>query len=143
MKSSMPMRSADGAGAADAAAAGGVDIAGDVGAGCGCASGVRLSVNAVSLRGQSGPSCNSTRSPLVFLSSASVAVASMPGFLQGFGKLQPLSLMVHSGRALTLGSQAQAELGHAPSYYVVRAVIWAVAIFAISAPLAVARYRRG
>ena len=81
--------------------------------------------------------------PLVFISSAYVTVASMPGWLQVFAKYQPLTYMVDSVRALTLGSQAQVELGHAPSYYVVRAVIWAAAIFAISAPLAVARYRRG
>jgi hypothetical protein len=34
-------------------------------------------------------------------------------------------------------------LGHPPSYYVVRALVWAGAILAVSVPLAVARYRRG
>ena len=81
--------------------------------------------------------------PLVFISSAYVTVASMPGWLQVFAKYQPLTYMVDSVRALTLGSRAQVELGHAPSYYVVRAVVWAAAIVAVCAPLAVARYRRG
>jgi ABC-2 type transport system permease protein len=81
--------------------------------------------------------------PLAFLSSAYVPVASMPGWLQVFAKYQPLTFMVDAVRALTLGSRAQVELGHAPSYYVARALVWAAAIFAVSAPLAVARYRRG
>jgi ABC-2 type transport system permease protein len=81
--------------------------------------------------------------PLAFISSAYVPVATMPGWLQVFAKHQPLTSMVDAVRALTLGSQAQADLGHQPSYYVARALVWAAAILAISAPLAVARYRRG
>jgi ABC-2 type transport system permease protein len=81
--------------------------------------------------------------PLAFISSAYVPIATMPGWLQVFAKYQPLTYMVDSVRALTLGATARAELGHPASYYVVRAAIWAVAILAVSAPLAVARYRRG
>ena len=39
--------------------------------------------------------------------------------------------MVDAVRALTLGSQAQVELGHPASYYVARALIWAAAILAV------------
>jgi ABC-type polysaccharide/polyol phosphate export permease len=67
----------------------------------------------------------------------------MPAWLQVFAKHQPLTYMVDSVRALTLGSHAQALLGHPSSYYVTRALIWAVAILAVSVPLAVAKYRRG
>jgi ABC-2 type transport system permease protein len=81
--------------------------------------------------------------PLAFISSAYVPVASMPDWLQMFAKAQPLTWMVDSVRALTLGSRANVELGHPASYYVVRALLWAAAIFAVTAPLAVARYRRG
>jgi ABC-2 type transport system permease protein len=81
--------------------------------------------------------------PLAFISSAYVPVASMPGWLQIFAQHQPLTDMVDAVRALTLGPHAQVLLGHPASYFVARALIWAVAILAVSAPLAVARYRRG
>jgi ABC transporter DrrB family efflux protein len=81
--------------------------------------------------------------PFAFVSSAYVTVASMPGWLQVFAEHQPLTYMVDAVRGLTLGSQAQVELGHPSSYYIARALVWAAAIFAVSAPLAVARYRRG
>ena len=81
--------------------------------------------------------------PLVFISSAYVPVSSMPGWLQAFANHQPLTYMVDAVRSLTLGSHAQALLGHPSSYYITRALIWTLAIFAISLPLAVAKYRRG
>jgi ABC transporter DrrB family efflux protein len=81
--------------------------------------------------------------PLAFVSSAYVTVASMPGWLQVFAKHQPLTSMVDAVRGLTLGPQAQIELGHPSSYYVARSVLWAAAIFAASVPLAVAKYQRG
>ncbi len=67
----------------------------------------------------------------------------MPGWLQVFAKHQPLTYMVDAVRSLTLGPHAQALLGHPTSYFLIRALIWAAAILAVSAPLAVARYRRG
>ena len=67
----------------------------------------------------------------------------MPGWLQVFAKYQPLTYMVDAARSLTVGSSAGIELGHPPSYYVVRALAWAAGILALSVPLAVARYRRG
>jgi ABC-2 type transport system permease protein len=81
--------------------------------------------------------------PFAFVSSAYVPVSSMPGWLQVFAKHQPLTSMVDAVRALTLGSHAAALLGHPASYYVVRALLWAAAILAVCAPLAVAKYRRG
>jgi ABC-2 type transport system permease protein len=81
--------------------------------------------------------------PFAFVSSAYVPVSSMPGWLQIFAKHQPLTYMVDSVRSLTLGSHAQALLGHPSSYYVTRALIWTVVIIAVSLPIAVAKYRRG
>src|SRR6266540_599748 len=81
--------------------------------------------------------------PLAFVSSAYVTVASMPGWLQVFAKHQPLTYMVDAVRALNLGPQAHTLLGHPGSYYVARALLWALAILTVSAPIAVARYRRG
>ncbi len=81
--------------------------------------------------------------PFAFVSSAYVPVSSMPGWLQVFAKHQPLTYMVDAVRSLTLGPHAPALLGHPSSYFVVRALLWALAILAISLPIAVARYRRG
>jgi ABC-2 type transport system permease protein len=78
-----------------------------------------------------------------FISSAYVPVDSMPGWLQAFAEHQPLTAMVDAVRALTLGPQAEALLGHPASYFVVRALAWTAAILAVALPLAVARYRRG
>jgi ABC-2 type transport system permease protein len=81
--------------------------------------------------------------PLTFLSSAYVPVESMPSGLQAFAEHQPLTYMVDSVRALTLGPDAEALLGHPASYFVTRALLWALAILVGSAALAVAKYRRG
>jgi ABC transporter DrrB family efflux protein len=81
--------------------------------------------------------------PFAFISSAYVPVASMPGWLQVFAKHQPLTYMVDSARALTLGPHAHALLGHPASYFISRALIWAAGIIAVSLPIAVAKYRRG
>jgi ABC-2 type transport system permease protein len=81
--------------------------------------------------------------PFAFISSAYVPVSTMPGWLQAFARHQPLTEMVDAVRALTLGSQAPPVLGHPASHFVVPALLWAAAILAVSAPLAVARYRRG
>jgi ABC transporter DrrB family efflux protein len=71
--------------------------------------------------------------PLTFISSAFVPVASMPSALQWFAKINPFTIVVDAMRALWLG----APTGN----YVWGAVAWSVAIIAVFAPLAVARYR--
>ena len=81
--------------------------------------------------------------PFAFVSSAYVPVSSMPSWLQVFAAHQPLTYMVDAVRALTLGPQAQALLGHPSSYYVTRSVLWTAAIIAVALPVAVAKYRRG
>jgi ABC transporter DrrB family efflux protein len=81
--------------------------------------------------------------PFAFISSAYIPVHTMPGWLQAFAKHQPLTPMVDSVRALTLGPHAQHLLGHPTSYFLLRALIWTAAIITISLPIAVAKYRRG
>jgi ABC transporter DrrB family efflux protein len=81
--------------------------------------------------------------PLAFISSAYIPVHTMPGWLQAFANHQPLTPMVDSVRALTLGPRAHQLLGHPTSYFVSHALIWALAIVAVSLPIAVAKYRRG
>jgi len=73
--------------------------------------------------------------PFAFISSAYVPVSSMPGWLQIFAEHQPLTAMVDAVRALTLGQPATAA--------VTRALLWALAIVLVFAPLAVVKYRRG
>ena len=81
--------------------------------------------------------------PFAFVSSAYVPVSSMPSWLQVFANHQPLTYMVDAVRSLTLGPHAHALLGHPTSYFVTRALIWALAIIVVTVPLAVAKYRRG
>ena len=80
--------------------------------------------------------------PFVFVSSAYVPVASMPGWMQPIAEHQPVTSMVGSIRALVLGEDADAVLGHSASYFVVRALIWSVVIAGVFATLATRRFAR-
>lgn len=71
--------------------------------------------------------------PLTFVSSAFVPVASMPDGLRQFAEVNPFTVVVDAIRHLWLG---------APGGSVWGAVGWSLAIIAVFAPLAVARYRR-
>lgn len=81
--------------------------------------------------------------PLAFISSAYIPVSTMPSWLQAFATHQPLTPMVDSVRALTLGPHAQRLLGHPAGYFVGHALIWTAAIIAVALPLAIAKYRHG
>ena len=72
--------------------------------------------------------------PLVFASSAFVPLKSMPGWLQVFAAHQPVTITVDAVRALVLGGPTVRP--------VVEMLAWAVAIVAVFAPMAVARYRQ-
>src|SRR5690348_11140604 len=72
--------------------------------------------------------------PLTFISSAFVPVASMPEVLRGFAEVNPFTIMVDAMRSLWLGAPAHNNVWGA--------VAWSLAIIAVFAPLAVARYRR-
>ncbi len=81
--------------------------------------------------------------PLTFVSSAYVPTSSMPGWMQVFANHQPITYMVDAVRILAEGPAAQKALGHSASYFSAWGLVWSVAIVAVFAPLAVARYRRG
>lgn len=81
--------------------------------------------------------------PFVFVSSAFVPVKDLPGGLQAVAKYQPVTYMVEAVRTLTQGRVVEAQLGHDATYYVIRALIWSIALVALFAPIAVARYRKG
>jgi ABC-2 type transport system permease protein/oleandomycin transport system permease protein len=72
--------------------------------------------------------------PLVFASSAFVPVQTMPGWLQGFANVQPVSVTISAARALVLGGPV--------FHFVWQSVAWTVLILAITVPLAVAQYRK-
>lgn len=80
--------------------------------------------------------------PLTFVSSAYVPVDTLPSWLQPLAEHQPITYMVDSVRALCLGDQAQAVLGHGAAYYLVPALLWSVAIVAVFGLIATARFRR-
>src|SRR3954449_1544220 len=72
--------------------------------------------------------------PLTFISSAFVPVESMPDALQSFAEQNPFTIVVNAIRALWIGAPAGNNVWGA--------VVWALVILAIFAPLAVWRYRR-
>jgi ABC-2 type transport system permease protein/oleandomycin transport system permease protein len=72
--------------------------------------------------------------PLTFASSAFAPTASMPGWLQGFVKANPVTSVIDAARGLLLGGPVARP--------VVQSMIWMVVIIAVFAPLAVSRYRR-
>jgi ABC-2 type transport system permease protein/oleandomycin transport system permease protein len=74
--------------------------------------------------------------PLIFASSAFVAIDTMPGWLQPFATYQPVSLAVDAVRSLMLGGQF-----HDPAR-VAGSLAWSIGIVAVFAPLAVRVYRR-
>jgi ABC-type multidrug transport system permease subunit len=72
--------------------------------------------------------------PLTFISSAFVPTSSMAEPLQTFANVNPFTIIVNAMRSLWIGTPAD--------NYVWGAVVWALVILAVFAPLAVARYRR-
>ena len=71
--------------------------------------------------------------PVTFTSSAFVPVDSMPGWLQAWADVNPITITVDAVRNLLLGRPAGSD--------VVQALLWAAVILAVFAPLAVRRYR--
>jgi oleandomycin transport system permease protein len=72
--------------------------------------------------------------PLVFGSNILTSTNSMPGWLQAFVKVNPVTYLTEAERALLIGGPAATA--------VERSLLWAAGIFAVFAPLAVAAYRR-
>jgi ABC transporter DrrB family efflux protein len=72
--------------------------------------------------------------PLVFASSLYVPIASMPGWLQAFAKVNPVTPMVDTVRALLLGTGVSSSLW--------KILVWDAAIILIFLPLALRRYKR-
>ena len=71
--------------------------------------------------------------PLTFISSSFVPVATMPAGLRAFAHVNPFTIFVDAMRALWVGAPA--------GTHVWGAVVWALVILGVFAPLAVWRYR--
>jgi ABC-2 type transport system permease protein/oleandomycin transport system permease protein len=72
--------------------------------------------------------------PLIFTSSTFVPVATFPGWLQAFAKVNPITVTVDALRALCLGG--------ATAVPVWRALAWTGGLLIATVPVALVRYRR-
>jgi ABC-2 type transport system permease protein/oleandomycin transport system permease protein len=72
--------------------------------------------------------------PLVFASSMFVPIETMPGWLQAFAKVNPLTAAVDTARALSLGGEVSAHLW--------KSLAWTGGIVAVFLPLSIRLYRR-
>jgi ABC-2 type transport system permease protein/oleandomycin transport system permease protein len=71
--------------------------------------------------------------PLIFTSSTFVPVATFPGWLQAFAKVNPITVTVDALRVLSLGGPTATRVWHAAT--------WIGGLLAITVPAAVTRYR--
>jgi oleandomycin transport system permease protein len=72
--------------------------------------------------------------PLVFASSVFVQPSSMPGWLQAFAKVNPITIVADATRALTIGGPTTAP--------VLESLVWIAAITLVFFALAVREYRK-
>jgi ABC-2 type transport system permease protein/oleandomycin transport system permease protein len=72
--------------------------------------------------------------PLVFASSVFVPIHTLPGWLQAFARINPITNTANAMRALILGGPT--------TKYVLYALAWIVGILAVFMPFATRRYRR-
>jgi len=72
--------------------------------------------------------------PLIFTSSTFVPVATMPGWLQAFANVNPITVTVDAMRALFLGGPT--------AHQVWQALAWIGGLLVVTVPVAVFRYRR-
>jgi oleandomycin transport system permease protein len=70
--------------------------------------------------------------PLTFASSVLVPAASMPGWLQAFVKVNPISIFAEAMRSLMLGGPVATHL--------LQAAAWIVALSVVFGALTVSRY---
>lgn len=72
--------------------------------------------------------------PLIFTSSTFVPVATFPGWLQAFAKVNPITVTVDALRSLCLGGPTATHIWPA--------LLWIAGLIALAVPAAVLRYRR-
>ena len=72
--------------------------------------------------------------PLTFASSIFVPAHTLPGWLNAWSRISPVTLLADTTRGLLLGGDAV--------HPALKTLVWAVAVFAVFAPLSVFAYRR-
>jgi len=72
--------------------------------------------------------------PLAFGSNVFIPTATLPGWLQAWVKVNPVTALASASRGLMLGGPAATAAWHS--------IAWSIAITVVFAPLAVRRYRR-
>jgi oleandomycin transport system permease protein len=72
--------------------------------------------------------------PLTFVSNVFVPTATMPGWLQGWVDINPVTIVADALRGLLVGGPVAAPVGGA--------LLWAAAVMAVFAPLSVRAFRR-
>lgn len=72
--------------------------------------------------------------PLTFGSNVFVQTTTLPGWLQAWVKINPVTALTEASRGLVTGGPVAAPAWHS--------ILWAIGITAVFAPLAVRRYRR-
>ncbi|HWC11232.1 MAG TPA: ABC transporter permease [Acidimicrobiales bacterium] len=72
--------------------------------------------------------------PLIFASSAFVPVDTMPGWLQGFARNQPVSVIIDAARALMIGGPTTEIL--------LKALAWSTVVLVAASAYGVHRYRK-
>jgi len=72
--------------------------------------------------------------PLIFASSAFVPVQTMPGWLQDFANVQPVSVTISASRAMIDGGNVQ--------HWLWQSLVWIAAILILVVPLAIHQYRK-
>jgi len=80
--------------------------------------------------------------PFSFVSSAFVPIATMPGAVQAFAEVQPLTFWVNSWRGLLLGDPVTRTFDHSLEYYIGGGLIWVVVLVLVFSPLALRTYRK-
>jgi oleandomycin transport system permease protein len=82
--------------------------------------------------------------PVTFVSNVFVPTESMPGWLQAFVKVNPVSILSDACRALMLGDKTAGTPWHVASAGppVIQSLLWAAVIVAIFGPLSVWAFKR-
>jgi ABC-2 type transport system permease protein len=82
--------------------------------------------------------------PLTFASSAFVPISTMPGWLQAWAKVNPVSIWTNTLRTLVLGSspQVQALTGGSLTKLAFESLLWIAGILAVFVPLSIRIYRK-
>jgi ABC transporter DrrB family efflux protein len=79
---------------------------------------------------------------LSFLSNAFVRAETLPSWLRGFAREQPVSQVMNAMRNLMEGRAARVLVEHSTGHYVVSSLLWCTAITLLCAPLAIRAYRK-